>query len=349
MISFITRSGKYKMTVSVNPPDAFSVNLIDEEKYDRWMADFNVLFIENMTRKVGSNKKFSTFWKMLQVAISGTSEEVTFDILQAEDIITMRSKDRTLKTTDIKDNRRYLIITQTTQFDRVHYPLPLSLEPFSNEELKKIILKLSKENQKLAKQVTTSSQQDIIHSLETQLFQINQTMANMQRKNDLEVSELRKQLDAAKKIQDNRISRIIPTNQSKPIKKVNKPKKPQVRRSSSVSSINSTSSRLSAPRVTTRPTNRYKSPGSQRSSASSSRLSTSSFSSSGSSFSSRAQSPRNSYAQPSSARKPIRTSNYSQINPNISKTPTMRRNARAVNDFDTQIQKLRKFVQKNPR
>ncbi|KAK2582888.1 hypothetical protein KPH14_008963 [Odynerus spinipes] len=66
---------------------------------------------------------------MLQSGLLKTSESITLDLLTFEDLELLRS--RRIDNSSVSaisnkaNNRRYLILTYTVEFDRIHYPLPL--------------------------------------------------------------------------------------------------------------------------------------------------------------------------------------------------------------------------------
>ncbi|XP_015439850.1 PREDICTED: coiled-coil domain-containing protein 61-like [Dufourea novaeangliae] len=66
---------------------------------------------------------------MLQSGLLKTSESITLDLLTFEDLEFLRARrhERNLCSSlgNATNNRRYLILTYTVEFDRIHYPLPL--------------------------------------------------------------------------------------------------------------------------------------------------------------------------------------------------------------------------------
>ncbi|XP_024942145.1 coiled-coil domain-containing protein 61 isoform X2 [Cephus cinctus] len=88
------------------------------------------LDIENLTHKTGNYKQFDIFVNMLQSGLLKTSECVSLDLLTFKDLELLRSRriegSSNSSTLNHKtSNRRYLILTYTVEFDRIHYPLPL--------------------------------------------------------------------------------------------------------------------------------------------------------------------------------------------------------------------------------
>ncbi|XP_076392587.1 centrosomal protein CCDC61 isoform X3 [Megachile rotundata] len=85
--------------------------------------------IENLTHKTGNYKHFDVFAAMLQSGLLKTSESITLDLLTFEDLELLRAhrfeRNSCTSLGNALNNRRYLILTYTVEFDRIHYPLPL--------------------------------------------------------------------------------------------------------------------------------------------------------------------------------------------------------------------------------
>jgi hypothetical protein len=83
-----------------------------------------------VTQKTGNFKKFNVFVRMLATALKRDqkSEVVFADLLTYADLEMLRSRQtrKPLNTAARPNNKRYLILTYAVEFDRVHYPLPLS-------------------------------------------------------------------------------------------------------------------------------------------------------------------------------------------------------------------------------
>lgn len=113
--------------------------------------------VEETTHKSGSLKKFSVFTKMLASAFSKESENVTVDLLTYTDLELLKANKAGNKqppkasfaasTSNMKQyQKRYVIITYTSQFDRCHYPLPLNFEDEPNfPALKRTIARLRRQ------------------------------------------------------------------------------------------------------------------------------------------------------------------------------------------------------------
>ena len=171
--TFYRRSVHYSLKLSVKDTSTFSLTLINDDIPERWESDFTAEFVQEITTKVGNTKRFPVFVKMIQVAVVG-STEVTFDILTQEEALRGQSA-RSRKSED----KMYFVLNHVTQFENVHYPLPLKINPFTLEELKMIIRKYRKENIKLRNEMSGSQNRDRIHFLESQLHDIHETLTEI--------------------------------------------------------------------------------------------------------------------------------------------------------------------------
>mmetsp|Transcript_6954 Transcript_6954/g.8368 ORF Transcript_6954/g.8368 Transcript_6954/m.8368 type:complete len:158 (+) Transcript_6954:152-625(+) len=101
-----------------------------------WRGEYKQKYIEEITNKAGNFKKFTVFIKMLMAALNREqTDEVVIDLLTQQDLAlikarkqnpgqqTPQSLDHTTVPPEVK---RYLILTLNGEFEKVHYPLPLS-------------------------------------------------------------------------------------------------------------------------------------------------------------------------------------------------------------------------------
>ena len=130
-----------------------------------WNGIFDARYLEEITNKAGSPKSFEVFIKMLMSGLANESDNVLVDLLSYKDLEMMRNK----KTNNTSGNnlnesgsmnqdlsiinKKYLIISYTNEFEKVHYPLPLSfiLQPDISHTLR-TIERLKKLNQKISSQ-----------------------------------------------------------------------------------------------------------------------------------------------------------------------------------------------------
>jgi len=135
----------------------------------RWRGDFSKTYVEEVSAKTGSFKKFATFAKMLVAAVvNESSESVSVDLLTYADLERLK-RERTTRPGSARDTtgvragnagnardvspasqKRYLIMTHADEFDRTHYPLPLLFEDDpSPQSLQATVQRLRRENQRL--------------------------------------------------------------------------------------------------------------------------------------------------------------------------------------------------------
>ncbi|KAL0204794.1 hypothetical protein P9112_000101 [Eukaryota sp. TZLM1-RC] len=140
----------------------------------KWTGEFSAKYIEEYTKKAGSRKGFVVFVDMLKAGLTHSSESVFLDLLTPEDLDRLkqaRGQPSKSSSSNEKKDRRYLILTYASQFDRVHYPLPLipaatprTREPVSSEasrveseeetaSLRRRVEQLTNENSKLKSQI----------------------------------------------------------------------------------------------------------------------------------------------------------------------------------------------------
>lgn len=100
--------------------------------------------VEDITSKTGSFKKFSVFVRMLQSAVLQQSDSVFVDLLTCQDLEMLKAKkaaaaangdtaaqqpqQQVRQLPPSLASKRYLILTYASEFDRVHYPLPLQAD-----------------------------------------------------------------------------------------------------------------------------------------------------------------------------------------------------------------------------
>ena len=119
--------------------------------------NFTASYIESITKKAANSKKFKVFMDMLIKATTAANSStkhmhkrqtenhnyrVSVDLLTASDLVSLKSGvgnpppppppplpvPPPPRPTSDNDSKRYLILTYTTEFDRVHYPLPVILD-----------------------------------------------------------------------------------------------------------------------------------------------------------------------------------------------------------------------------
>ena len=105
-----------------------------------WKGEYSSKYVEEITQKTGSLKKYEVFVKMLVTGIKRESESVFVDLLTYHDLELLKTRKvggKESGNSSIQSsgslgnkfqNKRYLILTYCGEFDRVHYPLSLTLE-----------------------------------------------------------------------------------------------------------------------------------------------------------------------------------------------------------------------------
>lgn len=199
--SFIDKGIHYKIQLTIQQADTFSILLFDEDQPERWEGLFNGQSINKLTTQAGNTKKVQIFFKMLQNAILGNSKEVSFTIISQQDVIEMKngssSQIQSQSQSNVSQNNlniRYFILEQHTEFDRVKYPLRLICKPYSIEELKGIIRNLRSENKRLSSSEQTSSQREKVQQLEQQIYDLNGSIRRLADEKDQVIFSLRRQI-----------------------------------------------------------------------------------------------------------------------------------------------------------
>jgi coiled-coil domain-containing protein 61 len=149
-----------------------------------------------LTQKTGNFKQFPVFVDMLKSAIMKTSSSVTLDLMTFSDLEQLRSRQgHKPRQTQAKSgshvtNKRYLILTYTVEFDRVHYPLQLPYvgkpDPVAQQTT---IRKLQSELERLKRQLSKNHHHEEYGRLQTAYDGL------LQEKEELEVAFERLQLD----------------------------------------------------------------------------------------------------------------------------------------------------------
>lgn len=166
----VFRGIEYVVSLTVdNNKEIFILEVEDRLTSDQWRGEFDARYVEDLTHKTGNFKQFSVFVNMLESALSKNSNSVSVDLLTYGDLESLRTQQHLrpgygtqhipgAKTRSQLHCKRYLIMTYTVEFDRIHYPLPL---PYVGKpdpvQLQETIRKLRKENQHLKEQLIKGS------------------------------------------------------------------------------------------------------------------------------------------------------------------------------------------------
>ncbi|XP_065058135.1 centrosomal protein CCDC61-like [Rhopilema esculentum] len=125
------KDGEYFLSMVTQKSKTLKIHVEDIATGEQWNGNFDSSYIEELTHKTGNFKEFNIFCTMLESGISKTSESITLKLMTYTDLEALRSKKAAAKRKDAApntalSNKRYLIITYTVEFDRIHYPLSLS-------------------------------------------------------------------------------------------------------------------------------------------------------------------------------------------------------------------------------
>jgi len=121
-----------------------SLEIEEAVSNERWSGEFTAQYVEEITLKAGNFKKFSVFVKMLISSFDRENESVYVDVLTYSDLETLKARkagaagasdaDAAGAVKSKSQMKRYVILTYRSDYDRVHYPLPLSHEETPNTE-----------------------------------------------------------------------------------------------------------------------------------------------------------------------------------------------------------------------
>lgn len=146
--------------------DVLYIEIEQKDSGNIWKNSFTANYIEEISQKTGNFKKFPVFVKMLLSSVIKSSDAVFLDILTYQDLEMLKArkqKANTSMTTNpekMKNNKRYMILTYSVEYDKVHYPLPLNFEENPDVEvLKNTIrrLRMEMDELKTAQVKTTQS------------------------------------------------------------------------------------------------------------------------------------------------------------------------------------------------
>ncbi|TGZ63832.1 hypothetical protein CRM22_006691 [Opisthorchis felineus] len=96
---------------------------------EEWQAQFTRQYIEELTRKTGSFRQFDTFCSMLHTSLREFIPSLQLDFMSFDELDSIRKTQSNVASKLPLSNRqdkRYLILSYVTDFDKVRYPLPLT-------------------------------------------------------------------------------------------------------------------------------------------------------------------------------------------------------------------------------
>lgn len=178
---------------------AESLSVTAEEKLTGlvWRGTFAADYIEEVTRKTGNYKRFPVYIKMLLAAMDGSSKSVLLELVSHQQMDALRAKKRSQPSSSSRpDSRLYLILTYSVEFDKVHYPLPLTQEELSPSEQGQVIRQLRLKIDSLTRLLPPQSLSalDLVHENAKLREELNQLSSDQ----DAKTVALRQELDAVK-------------------------------------------------------------------------------------------------------------------------------------------------------
>jgi hypothetical protein len=174
--SFVRSGIHYRLRISIPP---LTISLFDDDNLDRWIGTFTPNFLEEICRKSGAPQTASSFWELLQSAVSGTSPDVSFDIISAAELSHFP-----------KSTNKFLVICNSTALNWIRYPLVLRHKPYKAKELQTIARDLKTENRKLK----GNPEADVVGQLESQLCELTATMKRLESEKERTIAELRRRI-----------------------------------------------------------------------------------------------------------------------------------------------------------
>ncbi|OMJ78693.1 hypothetical protein SteCoe_21459 [Stentor coeruleus] len=127
---------KYVISLNVTL-GTLQMTIFEEGSATMWKGSFTQSYIEDLTSKTGNFKQYKVFCKMLLSGLEKTSQSVIIDVLTQEEFENIRSEPK-----PGRNLKLYMIMTYIVEFDKVHYPLSLSLankKKFSSSQDLKVL------------------------------------------------------------------------------------------------------------------------------------------------------------------------------------------------------------------
>ncbi|XP_067000840.2 centrosomal protein CCDC61 [Anabrus simplex] len=172
LVTTCTFKGKeYLVKMNIISGNSLEMSVTDKYTTEEWQCCYDANYIENITHKTGNFKQFDIFTTMLKSGLLKTSECVSLDLLTYDDLEMLRNRrmngrnlcpSHSVHTNNVNStsNRRYLILTYSVEFDRIHYPLPMEYcGPPDPQVLQGIIHRLEGEVERLQEQLKKQAEQ----------------------------------------------------------------------------------------------------------------------------------------------------------------------------------------------
>lgn len=160
-----------------NLSGSIEIKVTDKKTLEEWQGSYEASYIESLTQKTGNFKRFDTFISMFKSALLKTSQCVTLDLLTFDDLEMLRSRKTHSRIYSSQNssqilgppsnNKRYLIVTYTVEFDRIHYPLAMEYcGPPDPRVLQETIQRLEKQVLDLQNQLNGSNWDDVKYQID---------------------------------------------------------------------------------------------------------------------------------------------------------------------------------------
>jgi coiled-coil domain-containing protein 61 len=125
----------HTVLISFSQPGVLRLEVESQDGVHRWSGDFAAQYIEEITHKTGNFKRFEVFVSMLCSALAKQGETVTAELLTYADLEALKARRSgsgppapPSAPGSKQSTKRYFILTYSSEFDRVHYPLPLAYQ-----------------------------------------------------------------------------------------------------------------------------------------------------------------------------------------------------------------------------
>jgi hypothetical protein len=190
-IEAVVTSGdaKYRITGHSNR-DSFVLKVVNENLTDRWTSTYSAGFIDEITQKAGCAKRITVFWKMLADAATRESQSVTLEIL-TEAQIQQASRSRT---SGESEDRLFVLLTQSSEYDCFRYPLPIKRVPFTRDECLETISLLYEDNRRMHETITAMDCAPAVLVVEQKLAEYMAMVDQMREQLEAERAALKKKV-----------------------------------------------------------------------------------------------------------------------------------------------------------
>jgi len=178
--------------------DRFFLEAQDVETGELWRNCFEKIYIEDITRKASSFKKFKVFTKMLldAMACNGDSNCAVSINLHTYEHLEALIQNKTQKVSNRAKNKRYLILTYEADYDRVQYPLCLKYTTPSSAEMLKELAKLRRQIQCYRRKEKENQDGLITKSSKTSLLEENRRLKLLLERDAPDAAHLQDNLEA---------------------------------------------------------------------------------------------------------------------------------------------------------